>query len=119
MIRKPDNAPSIGYHRQAVTMKSEEVTMGVIEDRLRQTRPDVEEQLLLNEDKLGIALEAMRARKLRHLTVEQVAKAGGLSVDEVSAIEAPAGELPSLAALKSYAEACGAKLRVRFEKSDG
>ena len=69
MIRKPDNATSIGYHRKAVTMKSEDVNMGVIEDRLRQTRPDVEQQLLLNEDKREIALEARRARKLRHLTV--------------------------------------------------
>ncbi|QFT61804.1 helix-turn-helix transcriptional regulator [Roseivivax sp. THAF30] len=93
--------------------------MGVIRDRLRKTRPDVEEQLLLNADKRAVALEARRARKLRELTVEQVAEASGLSPNEVSAIEAPAGELPSLSSLKIYAEACGAKLRVRFETTDG
>lgn len=93
--------------------------MGVIRDRLRQTRPDVEEQLLLNEDKRALALEARRVRKLRQLTVEQLAEASGLSLDEVSAIEAPAGELPSFKSLKTYAEACGAKLRVRFEPDDG
>ncbi|SEL89384.1 hypothetical protein SAMN05444413_12043 [Roseivivax marinus] len=92
--------------------------MGVIRDRLRQTRPDVEEQLILNEDKREIALEARRVRKIRRLTVEQLAEASGLSLDEVLAIEAPSGELPSLRSLKTYAEFCGAKIRVRFEASE-
>ncbi|SLN71947.1 hypothetical protein ROJ8625_03756 [Roseivivax jejudonensis] len=88
--------------------------MGAIRERLRKTRPDVEEQLLLNKDKRALARVASRARKQQGLTIDALAAASGLSDDEVLAIEAPTGELPSLKSLFAYAEACGLRLNISF-----
>ena len=79
-------------------------------DKIRQdiidSRPGLKEYLDQTEPKRRLALELMAARKRAGLTRDNVVVRSGISMEELEALEAPAGDMPSEVMIGRFLAAC-------------
>lgn len=87
-------------------------------ERMRAANPEGAALLDAHPEKQRIAMALRGMRASRRLTQKELRDRSGLSLRVISRMEAATGRLPSLLAIKRFADACGTAVALEFVYPD-